>query len=41
VGIGLKGLMLHAPDLQLASRDIEWRRNGLIPGPSSLFVERN
>lgn len=41
VGIGLRGLMLHAPDLQLAPLDVEWRRNGLIPGPSSLFVERS
>jgi cytochrome P450 len=40
VGIGLRALMAHMPDLQLAPGEIQWRQNGLIPGPSSLVVER-
>jgi cytochrome P450 len=39
VRTGLRCLLTHAPDLRLASDHVDWRPNGLIPGPSSLLVE--
>jgi cytochrome P450 len=41
VRIGLRCLLTHAADLRLASDQVDWRPNALIPGPASLLVEAN
>ena len=38
VGVAMQTLFRLAPNLDLTGSAIEWRKNGLIPGPSSLEV---
>jgi cytochrome P450 len=41
IGSAFRALFTLAPDLELTSDEVEWRDNAIIPGPSSLMVQRS